>query len=170
VIVEATCSTCGKSHNIDETSLGADAPAQWRILSEAERLDSELTGEQCVIKADGKTSFYIRACLDVPVKGESVSFTWGVWVSLSEDNFLEMSEHWHDPSRIGLGPYFGWLCTAIPEYRDTMYLKTNVYQREVGVRPRVELQPTDHPLAVHQREGIDRKELQAMVERILHEA
>jgi hypothetical protein len=33
-------------------------------------------------------------------------------------------------------------------------LKTAVHLRDDGVRPYIELEPTDHPLAVEQREGI----------------
>src|SRR5262249_35619753 len=111
---------------------------------------------------------FVRACLEVPVKGTDQTFTWGVWVSLSEKSFLDMSEHWEDPARTNLGPHFGWLCTKIPEYPDTMFLKTMVHQRAVGVRPRVELQPTDHPLAIHQRNGLEPAWLQEIVTRLLH--
>jgi hypothetical protein len=70
-----------------------------------------------------------------------------------------MTEHWDDPDRLRFGPYFGWLSTAIPEYPDTMYLKTIVHQRAVGERPSVELEATDHPLAVDQRNRISRERL-----------
>src|SRR5215831_8075762 len=43
--------------------------------------------------------------------------------------------------------------TKVPGYPDTAFLKTMVHQREVGVRPSVELEPTDRPLAVDQRDG-----------------
>ena len=42
----------------------------------------------------------------------------------------------------------------VPDYPDTLNLKTMVYLRNDGVRPSIELEPTDHPLAVEQREGI----------------
>jgi hypothetical protein len=113
--------------------------------------------------------FFVRACLDIPVHDSSLPFTWGVWVSLSEAHFREMADRWEDPERAGYGPYFGWLCTAIPEYPDTMFLKTMVHNRAVGTRPAVELEPTDHPLAVHQREGISESAMRRIVESILHE-
>ena len=163
-----TCSTCGELHDLENISFGADRPAQWNVLTDEEKQSSELTSDQCVIETGSETSFFVRGCLDIPIKGATSAFTWGVWVSLSEQSFLEMSEHWDDPARVNLGPYFGWLCTAIPAYPDTMFLKTNVRQRAVGVRPTVELEPTDHPLAVHQWEGIEPAELQAMVQQLLH--
>ena len=59
--------------------------------------------------------------------------------------------------------------TAIPEYPDSTFLKASVHQRPVGERPLVELEQTDHPLAIHQRLGIDRSALEQMVTRLLHE-
>jgi hypothetical protein len=153
---------------MNEISFGADTPIQWDLLSEAERSESKLGGEQCVIEAEGRTDFFVRACLEIPIKGCERAFTWGVWVSLSEKSYLEVSEHWEDPSRTSLGPYFGWLCTKIPEYSDTVFLKTMVHQRAVGLRPFVELEPTEHPLSIDQREGIDPKRLQEIITKLLH--
>jgi|SRR6516165_585556 hypothetical protein len=166
--MEFTCRTCGKLHDSNEISFGADAPVQWALISDQERAKSELGGEQCVIEADGQRQFFIRACLEVPIKGTARTFTWGVWISLSEKSFLEMSEHWDDPGRTRRGPYFGWLCTKIPEYPDTVFLKTTVHQRAVGQRPIVELEETDHPLSVDQRSGVDALRMQEIISKVLH--
>ena len=162
------CATCGAEHDIDEISFGAEAPVQWGLLSDEERSRSLLGGEQCEIESHEGRSFYIRACLEIPIKGEGRGFTWGVWCSLSEKSYLEILEHWEDPARVTLRPHFGWLCTKLPGYPDTMFLKTMVHQREVGVRPRVELEVTDHPLADDQRDGIDLDRLKHLVMELLH--
>lgn len=162
------CSRCGQFHDLSEISFGTDAPIQWHLLSEPERENSELCEEQCVIESADGRHFFIRTCLDIPIQNSSASFTWGVWVSLSEESFLEMAAHWDDPARTSCGPYFGWLCTKVPEYPDTVFLKTRVHQRPVGTRPRVELEPTDHPLALHQREGISQALLSRIVMNVLH--
>jgi hypothetical protein len=47
-------------------------------------------------------------------------------------------------------------------------LKTNIHTNPVGVRPFVELEPTDHPLAVEQRNGITLARVQEIAEIILH--
>lgn len=44
-----------------------------------------------------------------------------------------------------------------------------VHQAPVGWRPTVELEPSKHSLSVHQREGIDEKELKDIVWKLLHE-
>lgn len=57
---------------------------------------------------------------------------------------------------------------GIPGYPDTAFLKTMVNQREVGVRPLVELESTDHPLAVEQRDRIEEDSLRELVIGLLH--
>jgi hypothetical protein len=47
-------------------------------------------------------------------------------------------------------------------------LKANVHSQPVGIRPTVELEPTEHPLAVQQRIGIALARVQAIAERGLH--
>jgi hypothetical protein len=52
-------------------------------------------------------------------------------------------------------PTFSWLVNHLPHYDETTYLlKTRVHFRAAGKRPTIELEPTDHPLAVEQRSGI----------------
>lgn len=153
---------------MDDISFGTDAPLQWALLSQDERDRSVLAGERCEIESSEGRSFYIRGCLDIPIRGTDRNFTWGVWCSLSKDSYEEVSKHWDDPARSNIGPHFGWLCTKIPGYPDTAFLKTMLHQRDVGVRPVVELEPTDHPLAVDQRDGIDESRLSEIVTGLLH--
>ncbi len=75
---------------------------------------------------------------------------------------------WEDPSREQEPPYFGWLVTELPVYPEsTLLLKTHVRTRAVGVRPLIELEPTDHPLAVEQREGITAERVRAFADLLL---
>ena len=43
-----------------------------------------------------------------------------------------------------------------------------VHMPPVGLRPLVELEPADHPLAVERLEGITMERLQELAERLLH--
>ena len=52
-------------------------------------------------------------------------------------------------------PFFGWLCTRIDYYpEETLFLKTMAHFRKGNLRPAILVEPTDHPLAVDQRNGI----------------
>ena len=167
--MEFLCKSCGKNHSIDQISFGADAPAQWNILNDDERQQSELTNDQCIINAKEETHFFVRGCLDVPIQDSDKTFTWGVWTSLSEKSFTEMHENWRNPERAKLPAYFGWLCTQIPTCPDTMFLKTSVQHRDIGLRPIVAVEPTDHALSLHQQNGIARHEIERIISSVLHE-
>jgi len=164
-----TCSDCGQEHDVSEISFGAHEPDQWWKLTDEERSNSELTDETCMIDVPGEQSYFIRAVLVLPIRGTDRTFEWGVWCSLSEASFREVAQRWSDPTRVDLGPQFGWLCTQLPFYPETMFLKTHVRQRPPGLRPLVELESTDHPLAVQQRDGVAPEELAALVRKLLHE-
>ena len=51
-------------------------------------------------------------------------------------------------------PKPGLLCNNISEYPPTLNLKTYLHLRGGNLRPSIELELTDHPLAVDQRQGI----------------
>ena len=88
----------------------------------------------------------------IPVHGRAEPFGFGVWVSQSRKNFETYVENFDTPE---IGPFFGWLCTNIGYYPErSLGLKSMAHFRGNGQRPTVELEPTDHPLSVDQREGI----------------
>ena len=61
-------------------------------------------------------------------------------------------------------PRFGWLSNEIRIYRpSTLHLKTNVHFQPLNSRPLIELEATDHPLAVEQRDGITLERAQEIV-------
>jgi hypothetical protein len=107
--------------------------------------------------------------VEIPVLDADEDFDWGVWVSLSRDNFRRAYELWDAPERAAEPPYFGWLSTELPAYGpSTVNLKTNLQTRPPGERPLVELEPTGHPLAVEQRTGITVARVREIAELLLH--
>lgn len=147
-----TCACCGKQFNTLPLDFACTAPDQWFAIPEAERdgrgrLDSDV----CVI--DGNDIF-VRGCLEIPVIGRNDKFIWGVWVSVSKQSFERILETWAAPVIGHERPLFGWLCNNMPIYPPTLGLKTHLHLRSGGTRPSIELEPTEHPLALEQRQGI----------------
>lgn len=163
------CSVCKENHSAENFAWHFPEPLAWLLASETEREHSTITQDQCELVTHRGMHFFIHALLQIPIKGSDQLFTWGVWCSLSEKSYLEIDDNWENPDRTSMGPYFGWLCSKVPEYPDTISLKTHVHQREVGMRPLVELEQTMHPLAIHQREGIDPEELNRIVSVLFHQ-
>ncbi|MGW4651045.1 DUF2199 domain-containing protein [Kitasatospora sp. NPDC004289] len=154
------CACCGEHHDGPPMAYAPTDPPGWK-RSYRFRRDSFLSGEQCVIKGE---HFYVRGVVRLPVTDAEEDFDWGVWVSLSRDSFDRMRDRWEDPARTEEPPYFGWLCTELPYDESTLLLKTHVHTQAVGTRPLIELEPTDHPLAVEQREGITTARVRAFAE------
>lgn len=143
----------------------AEAPAVWESAF-ADADDCLLSSDQCVIRAQ---HYFVKGLIEIPVIDSDEVFSWGVWVSLSRENFSRAADLWENPSRESEEPYFGWLTTDLPVYpATTLNLKTYVHTRPVGERPFVELEPTDHPLAVEQRTGITLDRVREIAAAVLH--
>lgn len=160
------CRSCGQIHNGPPLSYGTEAPALWCTLSEKDRnRRAVLSSDQCIINNE---YFFIVGNIEIPLLGAEGIFSWSVWVSLSRDNFNRAGKLWYKQGRESEPAYFGWLSTSLPVYPDTLNLKTMVHTRAIGQRPYIELEPTTHPLAVEQREGITLERVQEFAERIMH--
>lgn len=160
------CRVCGQHHPELPMSFGTEAPAVYFAIPEDERTARcELTEEVCVVD---DREFFIRGCLEIPVVDGPQPFVWGVWTSLSHASMQRMGQIWDRPGREGEPPCFGWLCTSLPLYPDTLQLKTRVHIRPLGQRPFVELEQNDHPLAIEQRTGITLDRVRQIAGQLLH--
>ena len=160
------CQTCGEYHEGFPKDIGYDYPDYWFEVPEDERTAAcAWTPDWCAIRDSG---FFIRGVIEIPIQDGPGSFGWGVWVSLSGKNFARALSLREEDDVVAELPYFGWLSNEISIYPPTLNLKTKVHLRPGNLRPTIELEPTDHPLAVEQREGITMTRVQEIVEPVLH--
>lgn len=160
-----TCTCCGAQHPELPMNYTAEAPAVWDPAF-AGADDCLLSSDQCVIHGQ---HYFVKGLIEIPVIDSDEVFSWGVWVSLSRENFSRAADLWDKPGREAEQPYFGWLTTDLPVYSPTpLDLKTRVHTRPVGERPFVELEPTAHPLAVEQRTGITLDRVREIAAAVLH--
>ena len=160
-----TCRKCGSIHE-GMPVLSADAPLYYYSIPENERAERcELTSDTCVVDSE---FYFLRVNLPIPVHGLDEPFSWGVWISVSFDNFKLLTEHWDDPERERLGPFFGWLSADLHISPDTENLRTSARLQAPPWRPVIELEPTNHPLAREQIEGISQERLAEIYSAYLH--
>lgn len=147
-----TCHCCGKHYNEIAMSYGTDAPVYVQSMNPSDIKNRvEGNSETCIV--DGK-HFFVRGNILLPVIGTNEFFGWGVWSTVSEENFDIILETWETEGRENIvKPAFGYLSTALP-YPNTINLNMLVHTAPVGERPNFELEPTNHPLAIEQRNGI----------------
>ncbi len=164
-VMEFQCRTCGETHE-GLPAWHFEAPVQALAIPEHERRSRvQLTEDDCIID---NTEFYLKGLLELPVHGVTQSFTWGVWLSVSEESYQRFAQLFVDHDRAAGEEFFGWLCNSIPSYPETQLLKTMLHVREYPLRPTVELEPTQHPLASDHRTGVSQERAIAMAERLLH--
>ena len=159
------CTSCGETHEGMPT-FGSPLPLSYYAIPEAERATRCVAGsDDCVID---EKFYFVRGCIEIPVHGEEAPFVWGVWVSLSQTNFAQWQSVFEAHQRAHVGPFFGWLNAWLKPYPETTNLKTHVHLRDDGIRPYIELEPNDHPLAVEQREGISVERLAEIYSIMVH--
>lgn len=159
------CKSCGELHSGMPT-FGADAPAQYYWMPEEERPKRiNLGSDSCVV--DGER-FIVRGCLEIPVHGESEPFVWGVWVDLSKTDFDAFENVLGIARRKHIGPFAGYLATDLPTYPDTFNLLAVVHLRDDGIRPYVEIPPSDHPLHKEQCQGITADRVADIYAHLMH--
>lgn len=134
--------------------------------SSKNRYKTFLDEDYCAINAE---DFFVRGLIHLPILGVSQTFCWGVWGSLSRENFHTLLEKEDDPRRIELPPMFSWLSSQIEEYPDTLSLKMYAHIQEPGQRPNFRLERTDHPLSVEYHKGISPERLKDIMLRRLRD-
>lgn len=157
-----TCDCCGEVHE------GAPSWAYryptWYVSVPEEEREARVawTEDLCEIQPGegiGEEPLYaIRAVLEIPIPGTDGVFTWGAWVTQSQESFHRYRDRFdEDQSELGS---FGWLPVTMPPYlrggpdADTEYLECDVRWGPKGARPKIELWECDHPLFLDQRDGI----------------
>jgi len=148
-----TCACCGEVHE-ELPDMGFDMPAHATAIPEEEWADRvELDTDSCIV--DGE-DFFIRTVLLIPIHDSDEHLGFGVWVSQKKESFETYMENFYSAD---IGPFFGWFSNELMfGGQSTLNLKTMAYFQGDGLRPYIELEPTDHPLSVAQSNGISLKE------------
>ena len=162
------CGGCGAWHSQLPMAFHIQGPDAWsRKLKRVK--GCELGSDQCVIRDE---EFFVRGLICVPVAGLEEPFEFGVWVSLTEEDIMRMTDAWYTPGReTWMPPLPGQLANNIVSFDEpTLGLRVLLHTREVGLRPHIEVIDDGHPLAAEQREGISHEALVQRVGQLLHVA
>ena len=141
------CKTCEKIHE-GFPAIAFDTPLHYLAVPESERsrrckIDEDL----CVVDNE---AFYVRCTLEYPVLDSDEVFNWGIWGSLSKENF---DHYLRDRSNAGNG-FFSYLANSFPNYPETLNLHCDMLVQASGIRPKLVLHGCDHPLYNEQQQGI----------------
>ena len=159
------CPICNRWHEGLPLDYAYDAPSYWSGELKSDHR-SFLNADFCVIKNE---YFFVRSVIEIPILGSAEPFRWGVWSSLSKQNFDRVVGLWTDPKLLDEPPYFSWLSNSIYAYPETLNLKTMMRSRTVNDRPVLQLDESDHPLALDQRNGITSQRIREIAAKALHQ-
>jgi hypothetical protein len=157
------CTKCDKTHE-GLPDVAFDAPIYYDGLPESER-NERVWKDSDFCQVD--TDYFIRGVLEIPIIGHKETFAYGVWTSVSEKNFRRYQKIFK-VERPAAERYVGWISNRIAGYPDTLKVKAAAHVRPRGLRPTIEVEPTDHPLAVAQRDGLTMDQVIDIVSEVLH--
>lgn len=137
------------------------APVFWLATPPEEReRDWTLEGDFC---RKGDEAFFVRGLLGLPIREEKGRYLdIGVWVSVGREDWERARQVQQSKQHGDLKEIYGFLATELPGYPQSVDLKAALdFRSGRGLQPLVVLEPTDHPLARAQREGISRDAAEA---------
>lgn len=157
-----------KAHEGLPLSFAADFPDMYANMSRDDRDARAVIGtDQCIIDQQW---FFLRGCLEIPITGESDPFLWGLWASIREDVFDDVSACWELAGREKTrGPYKGRLANSLSIYPETLNLRLSIALQPLGTRPLFTVEEVDHPLAQAQRSGISHDQARHWAALLLHQ-
>jgi hypothetical protein len=148
-----TCRCCGKQFNTLQLDIAYYAPDHWVAIPETER-KGKIDEDVCFLHHNDGMDIFLRGVIDIPIIGLNENFRWGAWVAVTEEGFRRALDLWTAEVIEDEPPLGGLIGNNISTYPDTINLQAYVHLRPGKLRPAIELLPTDHPLAIEQREGI----------------
>ena len=162
-----TCRTCGQYHTGVPFSFAADFPDAYAHISREERDSRAVIGsDQCMVDSQW---FFLRGMIEIPIIGSDQPFLWGVWASVREEIFDEISDCWELKGReTKYGPYKARLANSLSIYPEALNLQLKIVLQPVGIRPLFVLEDDQHVLAVQQKSGISQQQALELASFLLH--
>lgn len=152
------CPHCGETHDLSDMEPSFRWPDAYVAVPDAERAArTRGARDWCMVRdaAGAATRFFLRVVLPVPVRGDARPCNWGVWVEVDEPTYARVHELWSDDAQVQEPPFAARLANAVPTYPPTLGLPGTLRLTGPASVPAFRLAlPSDHPLAVEQRDGV----------------
>ena len=160
------CPTCGCWSEGMPTHWNLPLPDPVSGIPPSERqgrVEETVVGELLAVDDE---HFFIRANLEFPIAGSEELLSYTCWMSLSRRNATRQLEHWFTEGRERtLEPMVGYLSNELAGFPGSFLHVARIHTQPVGVRPSMEPEPTDHPLARAYRDGVSLE----LVRQLAHE-
>ncbi|MGB1247580.1 MAG: DUF2199 domain-containing protein [Chitinophagales bacterium] len=129
------CSHCDEWHE-GLPALAYKTPEYYNELSDIERKEIAKIGKDfCEIKYPNQVNRFIRVVLFQKVNDFEGTLDYGLWVSLSEENFTDYWDNFNEDEHEA--EYFGWLSSSIHGYEATTKIPVTVFVSKGNQRPEI---------------------------------
>lgn len=149
-----TCACCGETRQgLGELAFRAPVQVQDAQGDPAYEI-LEHGSDLCRIRIEGETHYFIRGLLPIPIPEARDTYAFGVWSTVSEENFRRYSDTFDGEQR-DLGSMFGYLSNAVPGVPNSIGMMQSIVPGRPGRRPWLILWEPEapHPLHTAQQEG-----------------
>ena len=160
------CKSCSREHT-GLMDLAMSSPCVQNVEETIEdnsalRMDGNFLSEDfCVV--DGK-NFIIRCVLEIPITGLENPFGFGIWSSLSKENFQKYLEEFDEGISSEPQTWSSWFCSELSYFGNTFGQKAWVLPRRNRRRPLVKIMDKKSILGQCQSNGIAATELIKILE------
>lgn len=142
---KSECSVCGLEN--DWPIMTIDSPIYYHQLNEEQKKQNGILGNDfCEIKYGDQKDRFVRAILSFKVKDHAEKLQYNLWVSLSEQSYLNYMENRKESNF--QATYFAWLANLLPEYdHEIIKIPARVFIQNGAEFPELSLDPSNnHPL------------------------
>jgi len=150
------CRTCELEHS-GIVDLGMSSPSVWKGEENIQpnsdlSLDGDFLSEDfCIINGE---NYIVRGVLNITVEGLDKDFGFGVWSSLSKDNFEKYVAGFDDGIDAEGPPWSSWFCSHLGYFGKTVGEKAWVTAQPNRQRPHITLMDEASVLGKVQRHGM----------------
>mgnify|MGYP006203465239 CR=1 FL=1 len=158
VVLENGDRMTGAIVDLSDNVLTFKSPVNYDYLSEKEKAEiGKLDTDFCEIHYEDQIDRFIRVTLTQKVIDACENLEYGLWVSLSGKNYSDYKDNFNNPNHET--GYFGWLCSNIAEYGNTLLIPCDVMTKNGNDRPEIfPHKGFDHPFVRDYYNGILKKE------------
>lgn len=157
------CATCDQIHE-GLPDITFEMPDVCFDIGTQKRAEQALlTTDFCILEG---RQYFVRCVIEAPVHGFSQRFGWGVWCKVDWKDYKLCWDRFEESNNDDLLPIHATLANNLRRYPDTLGRACTIHLQNDRMRPLVLVDNPDHPLAVHQREGMPLEEAIAQAREI----
>ena len=157
------CASCDQVHE-GLPDITFEMPDVCHAMGSERRAERVLlTTDFCIL--EGK-HYFIRCVMEAPVRGFGQRFGWGIWCRVDWKSFKLCWDRFEENDNSLLPLLRGTMANSLKHYPETEGLPCTIILQDNRMRPLVTLDKPDHPLAIHQHEGMDLDEAIAQAREI----